>query len=170
MNKIKAGLLVALAALAFVYALMATVHIARAQSQAPWTDEEVANGIRREDIVRYAFSGQKMNLTFLYVLEADCSAIDGWEFEIIKQPEHGIAEFKSHTGFAYFPKSNVRFKCNEQKVEGQMLTYKAEKGYKGPDSFTYLMISPGGLAWERTYRLNVRTLPATNSRPKQKDA
>jgi hypothetical protein len=141
-----------------------------AQSQAPWTDEELANGVRREDIVRYAFSGQQMNLAFLYAVEMDCSVIDGWEYEIIKQPEHGIAEIRPHTGFTFFPKGNPRAKCNEQKIDGQMLIYRAEKGYKGPDSFTYLTINPAGFAVERTYRFNVRALPATHARAKQKDA
>jgi hypothetical protein len=155
--------------LALAIVLLASTSAA-AQSQLPWTEEELASGVRREDIVRYAFSGQKMNLTFLYALEADCSPIDGWEFEIIKQPEHGAAELKPHTGFASYPKGNVRTKCNEQKVEGFMLTYKADANYKGPDAFTYLMISPGGMAVERTYRFNVRALPATTSGKKQRGA
>jgi len=126
--------------------------------------------MRKEEFVRYAFAGTEMKLSFLYVLEADCSEVDGWEFEIVKQPEHGTAVLKPHTGFAMYPKGNPRAKCNEQKVDGQMLTYKAEAGYKGPDSLTYVCISPGGFAFERTFRFNVRQRPATTKKPKQKDA
>jgi hypothetical protein len=138
--------------------------------QQQWTEEEIASGVKKEDLVRYAFAGNKMNLTFLYALEPDCSLIEGWAFEIIKEPEHGKAELKPHTGFPIFPKGNARYKCNEQQVEGQMLTYKPDAGYKGPDSLTYLMISPSGLAWERTYRFNVRQLPAHTLGPKKRSA
>jgi len=159
-------LVTALAALALTSRPMPLL----AQSQAPITDEESAAGMRKEEFVRYAFGGTEMKLAFLYVLEADCSEIDGWEYEIVKQPEHGIAALKQHTGFASFPKGNPRTKCNEQKVDGQMLTYKPEAGYKGPDSLTFLSISPGGFVFERTFRLNVRQHPATTKKPKQKDA
>jgi len=155
--------------LALALVLLASTS-ALAVGQQAWTDEEAAAGVKKEEMVRYAFAGTRMDLVFLYVMEQDCSVVDGWAFEIIKQPEHGTAEFKPHTGFPTWPKGNPRYKCNEQKVEGQLLTYKARAGYKGPDSFTYVMISPGGLAWERTYHFNVRPIPASTIGPKKRDA
>ena len=137
---------------------------------ADWSDEETASGVKKEEYLRYAFAGHKMELAFLYSLDIDCSLYEGYAYEIIKQPEHGTAELKPHTAFPYFPKGNPRTKCNEQKVDGQMLTYKPEAGYKGPDSLTFLSISPGGFVFERTFRLNVRQHPATTKKPKQKDA
>jgi len=134
------------------------------------TDEERESGVKKEEIVRYAFAGNKMTLVFLFAMNRDCSVMDGWAYEIIKQPEHGTAELTPHTDFPTFLKSSPLFKCNEQKVEGQMLTYKPSAGYKGPDSLTYLMIGPSGFAWERTYHFNVRSLPATTTRLKQRGA
>jgi hypothetical protein len=135
-----------------------------------WTEEEITSGVRKIEYVRYAFAGQKMNLQFLFAMNPDCSAVEGWAFEIVKQPEHGTAEIAPHIGFPTFPKENSRYKCNEHKVEGQMLTYKASAGYKGPDSFTYVEIAPSGYAFEKTYRFNVRSIPATTTGPKKRDA
>jgi len=138
---------------------------------ADWSDEETASGVKKEEYLRYAFAGHKMELAFLYSLDIDCSLYEGYAYEIIKQPEHGTAELKPHTAFPYFPKGNPRVRCNEQKVDGQLLTYKPNAGYKGPDSLTYVMIAPSGLAWERTYKFNVRSMPAaTSGRPKERGA
>src|SRR5262245_60808732 len=137
---------------------------------ADWTEEENISGVKKEEYVRYAFAGTKMQLAFLYALDLDCSLYEGYAYEIIKEPEHGKAELVPQTAFPFFPKGNPRAKCNEQKVEGQMLTYKANAGYKGPDSLTYVMITPSGAAVERTYRFNVRDIPPSTSGPKKRSA
>jgi len=149
---------------AMCISMVAPVLRSEAQAGDEWTDEERAAGIKKEEFVRYAFAGNTMELMFLVALEIDCSVDEGWAYEIIKQPEHGIATLKPHTGFTYFAKSNPRHKCNEQKVEGQLLTYKPDAGYKGPDSLTYVSINSSGMAWERTYRFNVRALPAATNK------
>src|SRR5215467_1260749 len=100
----------------------------------------------------------------------DCSIVEGWAFEIIKQPEHGTAEIVPTTAFPTYPKENPRHKCNEHKIDALMLTYKPNTGYKGPDSFTYVEIAPSGYAFEKTYRFNVRAIPATTTGPKQRGA
>jgi hypothetical protein len=42
----------------------------------------------------------------------------------------------------------VRFKCNQHKVMGMAVNYKADK-YAGDDAFDILVIYPDGFAWER---------------------
>jgi hypothetical protein len=42
-----------------------------------WTDEEQASGVKKIEMVRYAFAGQKMKLQLLYAMDLDCSTIDG---------------------------------------------------------------------------------------------
>ena|SRR5262249_11971395 len=145
---------------AICISMLVPVLHSEAQATDEWTDEERASGIKKEEFVRYAFAGNTMELMFLVALEIDCSVDEAWAYEIIKQPEHGVATLKPHTGFTYFPKSNPRHKCNETRVDGQMLTYKPDTGYKGPDTLTYVAINPSGMAYERTYRFNVRALPA----------
>jgi len=135
----------------------------------PWTEEEQASGIRKLEVVRYAFAGQKMRLRQIYALDLDCTSTE-WSFEIIKQPEHGTAEIVPQSFYPTYPKDNPRFRCNEQKIEGHVLIYTPNKGYKGPDSFVYQEINSYGLAWETTYNLNVRSVPATTIGPKRRDA
>jgi hypothetical protein len=126
--------------------------------------------VKKVEYVRYAFAGQKMKLQLLSAMDMDCSIIEGWAFEIIKQPEHGTAEIVPTTAFPTYPKENPRHKCNEHKIDALMLTYKPNTGYKGPDSFTYVEIAPSGYAFEKTYRFNVRAIPATTTGPKQRGA
>jgi hypothetical protein len=135
-----------------------------------WTEEETNAGVKKMEFVRYAFAGVTMKLQYLYALDLDCSTFDGYEYEITKRPEHGTAEIVTQTFFPMYPKGNPRFRCNENKVDGFMLTYTPKVGYKGPDSLTYTMIGPSGLAWEKTYNFNVRSAPATASGPKKRDS
>jgi hypothetical protein len=138
---------------------------------AEWTDEETAAGVKKEDFVRYAFAGRTMEVSYLYALDIDCTLIDGYAYEISQQPEHGVAELKSKTIFPAYEKKNPRSKCNDQKVDVQVLTYKANAGYKGPDKLTYTLILPSGLAYERTLTFNVRATPANiQGAPKQRGA
>ena len=51
-----------------------------------------------------------------------------------------------------------------------MLTYKANAGYKGPDSLTYIEMAPSGYAFEKTYHFNVRSIPAATTGPKQRNS
>ena len=153
--------------LALAIVLLASTSVLAAEQ---WTEEEIASGVRKVEYVRYAFAGQKMRLQLLAVMEPDCSLVEGWGFEIIKQPEHGVAEIVPTSAFPTWPKENPRHKCNEHKVDAQVLTYKANAGYKGPDSLTYVEIAPSGWAIEKTYHFNVRALPAANTGPKQRGA
>lgn len=135
----------------------------------PWTEEELTSGVRKIEVVRYAFSGQKMRLRQIYALDVDCTPME-WAFEIVKQPEHGTAEIVTTSFYPTYPKDNPRYRCNEQKIEGHALIYTPAKGYKGPDSFIYQEINGYGLAWETTYNFNVRSMPATTTGPKRKEA
>jgi hypothetical protein len=135
-----------------------------------WTAEENAAGVKKQEVVRYAFAGNKMTLANLFSMTPDCSIVEGWAYEIIKQPEHGIAEIVPTTTFSTWPKDNPRYKCNERKVDAHMVTYTPKVGYKGPDSLTYVEIGPSGLAWETTFHFNVRPFPTTSTGPKARDA
>jgi hypothetical protein len=96
--------------------------------------------------------------------------IEGYAVEIIKHPEHGTAAIKPQTFFPNFSKSNPRYRCNEHKIDGYVLTYMPSANYKGPDSLIYLEIAPSGIAWEKTFLFNVRAAPAATTGPKKKDA
>src|SRR5262249_24259274 len=127
--------------LALVIALLASTSVLAAEQ---WTEEEQISGVKKVEYVRYAFAGHKMKLQLLVAMNPDCSVTEGWAFEIIKQPEHGTAEIMPTAAFPTFPKENPRYKCNAHKVEADMLIYTPQRGYKGPDSFTYVEIAPSG--------------------------
>jgi len=135
----------------------------------PWTEEELASGIRKAEALRYAFAGQKMKVRYLYALDLDCTSTE-WAFEIIKQPEHGTVEIVTQSFFPMYPKDNPRSRCNEQKIDGHLIIYTPSKSYKGPDSFVLQEINGSGIAWETTYNFNVRSIPAVTTGPNRKDA
>ena len=95
--------------------LLTTLALALLSSAAPaaeqWTEEEQTSGVKKMEMVRYAFAGQKMKLQLLVAMNPDCSVVEGWAFEIIKQPEHGTAEIVPTSAFPTFPKENPRYKC-----------------------------------------------------------
>jgi hypothetical protein len=135
-----------------------------------WSEEELAAGVKKFDYVRFAFAGVKLRVSHLYALDLDCSSIAGWAWEIVKQPEHGSAEIAPSSFFPMFTKDNPRFRCNEHKTDGLILSYTPKLGYKGPDSLTVIEIGPNGLASERTFNFNVRQAPVSITGPKQKGA
>ena len=74
---------------ALAIVLLASTSVLAAEQ---WTEEEQTSGVKKVEYVRYAFAGQKMKLQLLSAMDMDCSIVEGWAFEIIKQPEHGTAE------------------------------------------------------------------------------
>jgi hypothetical protein len=130
--------------------------VGNASAADKWTDEETSAGLKKIERTRYALSGSPLRLQFLYALNSDCSFIDGYQFAIIKEPDHGTAEIVPYTAFPSFAKDNPRFKCNEQQIQGHALIYKPNDNYEGPDSFTFLDLTPSGFAQETTYTFNVR--------------
>jgi hypothetical protein len=146
--------------LVLTLAILAGAASAASAAADKWTDEETSAGLKKVEQVRYALSGSLLRLRFLYALNLDCSPFEGYQFAIIKEPEHGTAEIVPYTAFPNFAKESSRFKCNERQIEGQALTYKPKDNYEGPDSFTFLELSPSGFATETTYTFNVRSFKA----------
>jgi hypothetical protein len=129
-----------------------------------WTPEELATRLKKVEITRHALSGNRLMIGFYAALNPDCSIVDGYEYKITKEPEHGTAEFVQSANFLSFPKDNPRFKCNEKKVSGLVLTYRSNDGYAGADAFEFLDLSPGGLAREVTVHVNVRGVVARSEK------
>src|SRR5262245_41850628 len=67
--------------LALAIVLLASTSVLAAEQ---WTEAETATGVKKVEYVRYAFAGQKMKLQLLSAMDMDCSIIEGWAFEIIK--------------------------------------------------------------------------------------
>ena len=53
-------------------------------------------------------------------------------------------------------KESIRYKCNQHKVKGTLVNYKAAEKYTGDDEFDLLILFPDGVAWEIHYNISVR--------------
>ena len=83
-----------LAIAATLIATTATIALGQA-----WTPDEIANGLKKEELARYVKSGSKTTLYFFVVAEPDCSPIDGYEVALTKPPTHGTVEFEPSKEF-----------------------------------------------------------------------
>jgi hypothetical protein len=89
-------------------------------------------------------------------LNPDCTASGDVTVRVTKQPEHGKVETVATTEYAHYPKENIRSKCNQHKVKGTLVNYKAAEKYTGNDEFDLLILYPGGLARELHFDISVR--------------
>jgi hypothetical protein len=113
-------------------------------------------GQRNETITRIVASGAKQRIGFYASLNPDCSATGDVNVRVTKQPEHGTVETAVTTEYVHYPKENIRSKCNQHRVKGVLVNYKAAEKYTGSDEFDLLVLYPHGTAWEIHYNINVR--------------
>jgi hypothetical protein len=113
-------------------------------------------GLENQTLTRVVASGAKQRMGFYSALNPDCSASGDINVRITKQPEHGTVETVSTTNYPGYPKESSRFKCNQHKVKGALVNYKAAEKYTGNDEFDLLILLPGGYAWELHYDISVR--------------
>lgn len=114
-----------------------------------------AEGLQRLQFARTVPSGTNQRIEFLTALNPDCTSSGDLNVRVIKQPEHGKLETTPTSYFPTFSKQSNRYKCDQHKVKGVLVNYKAEK-YVGEDAFDILIIYPGGLAREVRYDISVR--------------
>jgi hypothetical protein len=103
---------------------------------------------------RFAASGKSTMLGFYTALQPDCSVAGIVTIRIAKQPEHGSIEMVETTDFPHY--RGPRAKCNQQKVEGVLVTYKSAQKFIGKDAVDLLALMPGGFAWENHFDISVR--------------
>jgi hypothetical protein len=115
------------------------------------------SSIGRRAPISSASKGKRANRLPVSSLPApDCTASGDVTVRVTKQPEHGTVETVATTGYAHFSKENIRSKCNQHKVKGTLVNYKAAEKYTGNDEFDLLILLPGGLAWELHFDIGVR--------------
>src|SRR5262245_57510920 len=113
-------------------------------------------GQESQTFTRVVASGAKHRLGFYTALHPDCSATGDVNVRVTKQPEHGTVETTATTLFPGYPKENIRSKCNQHKVKGTLVNYKAAEKYTGNDELELLILFPGGYAWEYHFDISVR--------------
>jgi hypothetical protein len=130
---------------------------ASAQDEDPKTEALRQEGVQKFAFTRFASSGKKVSLDFVFALNPDCSPQDGSiEIKTTTEPAHGTIEVVPGDRFPVYAKTNVRFKCNDKRTRGHLINYKSTGGYVGPDKFEVLYLYPTGFAREVTFDLNVR--------------
>jgi hypothetical protein len=113
-------------------------------------------GLESQTFTRVVASGAKQRAGFYYSLNPDCSANGDVNVRVTKQPEHGTLENLATTNFPGYPKENIRSKCNQHKVKGVQVNYKAAEKYTGNDEFDLLVLWPNGFASELHFEISVR--------------
>jgi hypothetical protein len=142
-----------------VLALLSTLSFAQEKSPEQLREERGRifgiEGMETETFSRNVASGTKQRIGFYASVNPDCSAVGDVAVRVTKQPEHGAIEMSTITDYVHFSKENVRSKCNQHKVKGTAVFYKAEK-YTGSDELDLLVLFPHGGAWEHHFNINVR--------------
>jgi hypothetical protein len=114
------------------------------------------DGLQTETFSRFIASGAKQRMGFYADINPDCSAVGDINVRVTKQPEHGTVETTTSTDYVHFSKENIRSKCNQHKVKGMLVNYKAAEKYSGKDEFDLLILYPDGLAREHHFDISVR--------------
>jgi hypothetical protein len=120
-----------------------------------WTKDEIASGLRKMELTRYAPSGIKQRVSFTFSVNLDCTAIGNVVIRTLDGPQHGTIQFETGEEFANFNDGKYA-KCNDKKIPGILIYYQSNDGYIGPDVFKILVIQPTGLAFESNIKMIVR--------------
>jgi hypothetical protein len=113
-------------------------------------------GLEKKQLTRVVPSGTNQRIGFFHALHPDCTPSGNVNMRVTKQPEHGTVETTTTTNFPTYPKDNIRSKCNQHKVKGVLVNYKAAEKYTGSDELDLLVLFPHGTAWEIHYNISVR--------------
>ena len=113
-------------------------------------------GLENQTISRVIASGAKLRIGFFTSLTPDYSSNGDVIVRVTKQPEHGTVETLVKTDYAYYPKENIRNRCNQHKVKGTQVSYKGAEKYTGNDDFELLVLYPTGIASEYHFDISVR--------------
>jgi hypothetical protein len=114
------------------------------------------DGLQRHKFTRIVPSNKEQRVFFAHQVHPDCSSVGEAVIRITKEPEHGKVRVTPTTDYAGYPKENIRYKCNQHKVQGQQITYRSEDKYTGDDTVEALVIFQNGFAWEVSIDVMVR--------------
>jgi hypothetical protein len=126
------------------------------QHKTPLTPQQFQEGLQKHQRTRVVPSGANQSIGFYTSLNPDCTSRGTVDIRITKQPKHGALNTAAATGFANYPKENIRYKCNQHRVKGMQINYKSVVKYSGDDAFELLVLFPTGFAWEVQYDVSVR--------------
>ena len=68
-----------------------------------------------------------------YALNPDCTPTGSAQLRVVHTPEHGTVTISDEPFYPNYPRSNVRFDCDKQRVPGNRAIYTAAAGFNGHD-------------------------------------
>jgi hypothetical protein len=143
----------------YLFGLFVSTAIAQEKSREELDRESLRiwgiEGLRKDNATRIIPSGTNQRIIFVTWLNPDCTSAGNINVRITNQPEHGKVETMATFDYPHYSKEQIRFKCNQHKVKGVVLNYKAEK-YAGDDAFDVLIMYPDGFAREIHYDISLR--------------
>src|SRR5262249_18581305 len=86
----------------------------------------------------------KIEIDFIYAINADCSSVGLPIVRVLEQPRNGNVAVENGTGFSNFAADNQRYECNKRKSEGVSVVYDPRPGFTGTDSIELDIIFPRG--------------------------
>lgn len=106
-------------------------------------------------IVKTALSGQEIEVYDGASVNPDCSNAGKANFKAVSGPSHGRISVINAKTFPYFPKSNIRWKCDFVKVDGIKVLYRSVPGFKGKDRVILSIHTYDGRSYNPTIDVTV---------------
>jgi hypothetical protein len=108
------------------------------------------------ELSKVAIANQPLRVAFLDELNPDCSIVGIPAVRVLEQPKSGKLNIEKGSGFSSFPTTNARFKCNNERSDGVVITYVPNSGYTGGDSLFLEIIYLDGTSTKRRVAIDVR--------------
>jgi hypothetical protein len=107
-------------------------------------------------VTKGAESGKKQILGSASSIIPDCTS-DGYPIvTVVKKPSNGQFDAEKTEAFPSFPKDNVRYSCNSQKVPAVGFYYTSTPGFTGTDSLSLNILYPDGSLKNFSFTILVR--------------
>ena len=107
-------------------------------------------------LLRVVPKGEARAIAFYASLNPDCSVIGPVVVRTLTPPAHGQLTVEAAESFTRYGPRSPLAACNSRKVPGTRLTYEAEAGFEGIDSFRILVINADGTGYESDVKVSVR--------------
>jgi transglutaminase-like putative cysteine protease len=108
---------------------------------------------------RVAVTGEPLELDFVQVVGADCTAIGVARVIVVASPAHGALSIVPGDGFVTYGQGDARADCNRRRLDGMRVVYRPAPGYLGPDSAMITAVLADGSTQQRRYAITVGPAP-----------
>jgi len=107
-------------------------------------------------VTKGAESGKKQFLGSASSINPDCTS-DGYPIAtVVRKPANGQFDVEKTDAFTSFPKDNIRFSCNSQKVPSIGFYYTSAAGFTGTDNVSLNILYPDGSLKNFAFTILVR--------------